>query len=196
MKFFNSWPSYCWFICCWTIPIYVAVTCINMSLTNFRAHVVTHNPYVHLSIYVSLSNWLALHSPGTNMRSTKKTGIVGMENLQIITREISKYALHHGPLVKTEYMDGGCWCSAGVKGRNYDRVCNSQVALERQGMDEEKATKCDKIAKKTHFKLFNAVHLHSRIWWKIHANYANVYFRVHSTVLLVSSIFKAVLRQK
>ena len=45
-------------------------------------------------------------------------------------------------------MDGGCWCSAGVKGRNYDRVCNSQVALERQGMDEEKATKCDKIAKK------------------------------------------------
>jgi len=46
-------------------------------------------------------------------------------------------------------MDGGCWCSAGVKGRNYDRVCNSQVALERQGMDEEKATKCDKIAKNT-----------------------------------------------
>ena len=28
-----------------------------------------------------------------------------------------------------------------VKGRNYDRVGNSQVVLERQGMDEEKATK-------------------------------------------------------
>ena len=28
-----------------------------------------------------------------------------------------------------------------VKGRNYDRVGNSQVVLERQGMDEEKATR-------------------------------------------------------
>ena len=86
------------------LAMYVAVTCINMSLTNFHTHVVTHNPYVHLSIYVSLSNWLALHSPGTYIRSTKKTGIVGMENLQIITREMSKYALHHWPLVKTEYI--------------------------------------------------------------------------------------------
>ena len=125
--------------------------CIDMPLTNFQKHVLYRDSCVHLSIYVSLSNWLALHSPGTNMRSTKKTGVVGMENLQIITREISKYALHQWPLVETEYMDGGCWCSAGVKGRNYDRVCNSQVALERQGMDEEKATKCDKIAKKNTF---------------------------------------------
>ena len=37
-----------------------------------------------------------------------------------------------------EHMDGG---GGRVKGRNYDRVGNSQVALERQGMDEEKATK-------------------------------------------------------
>ena len=34
------------------------------------------------------------------------------------------------------YVDG----LGSVKGRNYDRVGNSQVALERQGMDEEKAT--------------------------------------------------------
>jgi len=37
-----------------------------------------------------------------------------------------------------EHMDGG---GGRVKGRNYDRVGNSQVGLERQGMDEEKATK-------------------------------------------------------
>jgi len=28
-----------------------------------------------------------------------------------------------------------------VKGRNHDRVGNSQVGLKRQGLDEEKATK-------------------------------------------------------
>ena len=38
--------------------------------------------------------------------------------------------------------------------------------------------------------------LHSRTWWKISCKYANVYFREHCTVLLVSSIFKVNLRQK
>ena len=39
-----------------------------------------------------------------------------------------------------------------VKGRNYDRVGNSQVVLERQGMDLRKRRQNDEIAKKTDFQ--------------------------------------------
>ena len=114
------------------------------------------------------------------MRSIqKKTEIVGIENLQkIITREISKYA-------RSTSWTGG----RRVKGRNYDRVGNSQVVLERQGMDEEKATKWWNCQKNTFSTFHRAVRLHSRIQWKIDANYANVYVKVHSTVLLASTIF-------
>lgn len=51
-----------------------------------------------------------------------------------------------------------------VKGRNYDRVGNSQVVLERQGMDLRKRRQNDEIAKKNRFSAgHGAVRLHSRI---------------------------------
>ena len=56
-------------------------------------------------------------------------------------------------------------------------------------MDEEKATKWWNCQKKTFSTFHRAVRLHSRIQWKIDANYANVYVKVHSTVLLASTFF-------